>query len=224
LETLAYNYADVVIAISPTVAKAIADLGVRSKIVQIYNPVLTPNWVRTAENRKKGRQLLGIKNNERLLLGVGQLQERKGVEDFIDMAIAMPEYKFVWAGGRPWGVFTEGIKRINERIERAPPNISFTGLLKLHDMPPMYAAADVFLFPSYQENCPLAPLEAAASGLPVVFRDIQEYRQLYKRPYISAGNTKEFVRVARNFSPIKFTMMKQWDYLQTWCLNLTGKK
>jgi glycosyltransferase involved in cell wall biosynthesis len=41
-------------------------------------------------------------------------------------------------------------------------------MLELEDMPLVYAAADVLLFPSYQENCPLAPLEAAACGLPVV--------------------------------------------------------
>ncbi|MDB5111695.1 MAG: 1,2-diacylglycerol-3-alpha-glucose alpha,2-galactosyltransferase [Mucilaginibacter sp.] len=194
---LAYSYADVVIAISPTVEKEIRRLGIKSKIVRIYNPVLLDNWARTEENRKKGRQQLGIKDHEKLVLGVGQLQERKGVEDFIDIAAGIPESKFVWAGGRPWGMFTEGIKRIDERIEKAPSNISFTGLLDLKEMAPMYAAADVFLFPSYQENCPLAPMEAAASGLPVVFRDIQEYTSLYANPYLKAANTAEFIEITR---------------------------
>jgi 1,2-diacylglycerol-3-alpha-glucose alpha-1,2-galactosyltransferase len=194
---LAYSYADVVIAISPTVEQEIKRLGVKSKIVRIYNPVLLDNWVRTDENRKKGRKQLGIKDHEKLVLGVGQLQERKGVEDFIDMATAIPGAKFVWVGGRPWGVFTEGIKRINDRIENAPSNISFTGLLDLKEMRPMYAAADVFLFPSYQENCPLAPLEAAAAGLPVVFRDIPEYTSLYSNPYLKAANTTEFIETTR---------------------------
>jgi 1,2-diacylglycerol-3-alpha-glucose alpha-1,2-galactosyltransferase len=192
---LAYSFADVVIAISPTVEKAIKDLGVKSDIVRIYNPVLKENWVRTIENRKKGRELLGIKPHEKLILGVGQLQERKGVEDFIDMAAAMPNHKFVWVGGRPWGMFTEGIRRINNRIENAPSNIFFTGLKAVEDMPPMYAAADIFLFPSYQENCPLAPLEAAAAGLPVVFRDIPEYTSLYTSPYLKAADTNGFINI-----------------------------
>ncbi|MDB5004171.1 MAG: 1,2-diacylglycerol-3-alpha-glucose alpha,2-galactosyltransferase [Mucilaginibacter sp.] len=192
---LVYSFADVVIAISPTVEKAIKDLGVKSDIIRIHNPVLTENWARTIENRKKGRELLGIKLDEKLILGVGQLQERKGVEDFIDMAAAMPNHKFVWVGGRPWGMFTEGIQRINNRIENAPSNIFFTGLKALEDMSPMYAAADVFLFPSYQENCPLAPLEAAAAGLPVVFRDIPEYTSLYTSPYLKAADTNDFIRI-----------------------------
>lgn len=113
------------------------------------------------------------------------------------MAAAMPDAKFVWVGGRPWGKFTEGIQRINNRIENAPSNIFFTGLKDIEDMPPMYAAADIFLFPSYQENCPLAPLEAAASGLPVVFRDIEEYSTLYQLPYLKAAGTAEFIKITQ---------------------------
>jgi 1,2-diacylglycerol-3-alpha-glucose alpha-1,2-galactosyltransferase len=193
---LAYSFADVVIAISPTVEKAIRDLGVKSDMVRIANPVLRENWARTPGNREKGRKMLGIKSNEKLMMGVGQLQERKGVEDFIDMAAAMPDHKFVWVGGRPWGMFTEGIQRIDNRIESAPPNIFFTGLKTIEDMLFMYAAADIFLFPSYQENCPLAPLEAAASGLPVVFRDIMEYAALYQAPYLKAADTAAFIKIA----------------------------
>src|SRR5665213_2762549 len=136
---LAYSFADVVIAISPAVETAIRDLDVKSTIVRIYNPVLLENWARTPENREKGRKILRIKKNEKLVLGVGQLMDRKGVEDFIDVAAAMPDVKFVWVGGRPWGMFTEGIHRINHRIENAPANIYFTGLKAVEDMPPMYA-------------------------------------------------------------------------------------
>jgi 1,2-diacylglycerol-3-alpha-glucose alpha-1,2-galactosyltransferase len=193
----AYNFADIIIAISPTVESEIRKLGISTKIVRIYNPVLTDNWKITPGNRIKGRMRLGLQEGEKMILGVGQLQQRKGVEDFIDMAIAMPEYKFVWVGGRPMGTFTEGIKRIDKRINDAPANIKFTGLVDLKDMPAMYAAADLFLFPSYQENCPLAPLEAAAAGLPVVFRDILEYAALYNTPYFKAGDTHEFIDTAK---------------------------
>lgn len=195
---MAYSYADVIIAISPTVEQTLRDLGVTSKIVQINNPVLTEKWKRTAQNRAKGRQKLGIASDEMLVLGVGQLQQRKGVEDFIDVAAVISEARFVWIGGRPWGVFTEGIRRINNRIDNASENISFTGLLEIDEMAQMYAAADIFLFPSYQENCPLAPLEAAAAGLPVIFRDIKEYTSLYTFPYLKAATNAEFIAITEH--------------------------
>lgn len=190
-----YSFADVCIAISPMVEEAIKQTGAKTEIVRIFNPINIEKWKRTPESRKKGRAMLGLFESDFVVLGVGQLQARKGVEDFIDVASAIPNAKFVWAGGRPFKAMTEGIARIDARIENAPDNIQFTGMLNLETMPLIYAAADLMLFTSYQENCPLAPIEAAACGMPVVFRDIAEYKSLYEYKYLSAKSTKEFIGI-----------------------------
>lgn len=194
---IVYSYADVCIAISPMVKKAIIDTGAKTKIVSIYNPIHLETWKRTEEKRKEGRQRLGLTANEFVVLGVGQLEGRKGVDDFLDIAEAIPEVKFVWAGGRPFGGLTEGIKRINERFMNAGKNVINAGQVNLDDMPVIYAAADLMLFTSYQENCPLAPIEAAACGMPVIYRDIEEYRSLYENPYIKAGSIEEFTTITK---------------------------
>jgi 1,2-diacylglycerol-3-alpha-glucose alpha-1,2-galactosyltransferase len=194
---IVYSYADVCIAISPMVEKAIIETGAKTKIVRIYNPVHTDFWKRTEENRKIGRHILGLSEKEFVVLGVGQLIGRKGVDDFLDVAEAFPDVKFVWVGGRPFGGLTEGIKRINERFYSAGDNVVSTGSIDLENMPSIYAAADLMLFPSYQENCPLAPIEAAACGLPVIYRDIEEYRSLYENPYLKAETTEEFIRLTK---------------------------
>ncbi|MVN21413.1 glycosyltransferase family 4 protein [Mucilaginibacter arboris] len=192
-----FSYADVVIALSPMVEEAILALGVKSRIVKIYNPVLISKWKRTNENRQKGRELLKLSGDKKVILGVGQLQSRKGLEDFLDIAEAIPEATFVWVGGRPFGKLTEGIERINNRIKKASQHIYFAGMFDLAAMPAIYAAADVLLFPSYQENCPLAPLEAAACGMPVVYRDIREYSLLYKFPYLKAATTEAYIALTK---------------------------
>ena len=194
---IVYSYADVCIAISPMVEKAIIDSGAKTRIVNIYNPIQIDTWKRTAENRKKGRQMLGLNETEFVVLGVGQLEGRKGVDDFLDIAEEIPEIKFVWAGGRPFGKLTEGIKRINEKFMNASDNVIHTGLIKLEDMPVIYAAADMMLFPSYQENCPLAPIEAAACGMPVIYRDIEEYKYLYEYPYLKATGKEDFILLTK---------------------------
>lgn len=194
---IVYSYADVCIAISPMVEKAITETGAKTRIVTVYNPVHTDTWIRTEENRNRGRQMLGLTENEFVVLGVGQLTGRKGVDDFLDVAEAVPEAKFVWAGGRPFGGLSEGIKRIDDRFSKAGENVINAGQIDLEDMPLIYAAADLMLFPSYQENCPLAPIEAAACGMPVIYRDIEEYKSLYKYPYIKAGNKEEFIALTR---------------------------
>jgi 1,2-diacylglycerol-3-alpha-glucose alpha-1,2-galactosyltransferase len=179
------------------VEKAITDSGAKTKIVSIYNPIDVKHWKRTEENRIKGRTMLGLKNNDFVVIGVGQLEGRKGVDDFMDIAEAIPEVKFVWAGGRPFGGLTEGISRINERLRNAGSNFTNAGNIDLEDMPLIYAAADLMLFPSLQENCPLAPLEAAACGMPVIYRDIEEYKSLYKYQYLKAKSTGEFISLTR---------------------------
>jgi 1,2-diacylglycerol-3-alpha-glucose alpha-1,2-galactosyltransferase len=194
---IVYSYADVCIAISPMVERAIADTGAKTKIVSIYNPIDIDIWKRTTENRAKGRQRLGLKETDFVVLGVGQLEGRKGVDDFLDIANVITEVKFVWAGGRPFGGLTEGIKRIDERLRNAGNNFTHAGAIDLEDMPMIYAAADLMLFPSYQENCPLAPIEAAACGMPVIYRDIEEYKSLYKYQYLKARNTEEFITLTR---------------------------
>lgn len=192
-----YDYADVCLAISPRVEESIRELGARTRIVAIPNPVLTEYWKFTAEKREQGRKMLGLGKDDFVVLGVGQLVERKGVEDFLDVVEAIPRARFIWAGGRPFGVFSDGLVKINSRIAKAPGNVRFTGMLELGDMPLVYAAGDVLLFPSYQENCPLAPLEAAACGLPVVFRDLPEYRRLFRHPYLKAASNGEFINLTR---------------------------
>lgn len=194
-----YSFADVCIAISPMVEEAIKQTGAKTEIVRIFNPINIDKWKRTPAMKKRGREMLGLSENDFVVLGVGQLQARKGVEDFIDIASAIPNAKFVWAGGRPFKMMTEGISRIDTRIENATPNIQFTGMLNLDMMPFVYAAADLMLFTSYQENCPLAPIEAAACGMPVVFRDIEEYKSLYDNFYLKAKNTTEFIAITNRF-------------------------
>ena len=194
---LVYSYADVCIAISPVVEKAIISTGADTKIVRIFNPVHADTWKRTGEKRRKGRQLLGLTEDAFVILGVGQLEPRKGIEDFIDISETITEAKFVWAGGRPFGGLTDGIHRINERLKHAGSNFIHAGQIELAKMPLIYSAADLLLFTSYQENSPLVPVEAAASGMPVIFRDIEEYNSLYQNRYFKARNTEEFILLTR---------------------------
>jgi alpha-maltose-1-phosphate synthase len=48
------------------------------------------------------------------------------------------------------------------------PNVRHIGHVSRWDLPPLYADADVFLFPSLVEGFAMTPLEAMASGLPVI--------------------------------------------------------
>jgi 1,2-diacylglycerol-3-alpha-glucose alpha-1,2-galactosyltransferase len=156
-----FNHADVCIVISPMVEKNLRELGVKSKIISIGNPVDLEKWYPNEKKRAKSREIIQMPMDAKVVLGVGQLQKRKGVKGFIGLAEKHPDICFVWAGSRPFGAITEGIRRINQKIEEASENVKFIEQINLENMPYLYACADVFLFPSYQENSPLSPIEAA---------------------------------------------------------------
>lgn len=189
-----YSHSDVCIAISPMVKEAIIATGAKTKIVEIGNPIPVDRWKRTKENRKLGRELLGVKDNEFLVLGVGQIQPRKGVEDFVKVASLVPGAKFRWVGGKPFGEsLTAGLQPDAQKIANSiEDRFKFAGMFPLEKMPMLYAAGDLLLFTSYQENCPLVPIEAAASGMPVIYRHLPEYDALYQTEYIKGKTNEEF--------------------------------
>ena len=190
---LVYNYSDVVVAVAPRMATRLREsLGVRGLIRTIPNPLRSDRFRPSSALREEGRRLLGITSDRPVVLGVGQLQPRKGIPDFAKVAWGTPEADFIWVGGRPFGMVSAGIAELRRLKANPPPNLRFAGMFPLDRMPAIYNAADVFLFPSLQENCPYAPLEAAGCGLPIVVRDLPEYRALYRSEYLSAADPLGF--------------------------------
>ncbi|ACK42999.1 MULTISPECIES: glycosyltransferase [Dictyoglomus] len=187
-----YNLADMVIAVSPKVKEELEEIGVKAPIVFIPNPVNLERFYKSQELRIEGRKKLGLSNKDFVVICSGQIQPRKGVDTFLEIAKILPFIKFVWVGGQPFSVLTAGYIEMNEKIKKAPPNVIFTGLVPYEEMPIYLNAADIFFFPSYQENFPMAVLEAASCGLPLLLRDNPEYREPYKDWYIPAKNDEEF--------------------------------
>jgi 1,2-diacylglycerol-3-alpha-glucose alpha-1,2-galactosyltransferase len=188
----AYNRADVVLAVAPAVKRTLEGIGVTSRMVVLTNPVNLQKFRPDPALREKGRGLLNLKPGDSVALCVGQIQPRKGVADFIRAAQANPQVQFVWGGGRPFSVLTDAYGEMNRLMEGKPANAHFPGLFPLEDMPAVYNAADLFFFPSFQENCALAIAEAAACGLPLLLRDLDDYRELYGPNFLAAKDSAGF--------------------------------
>ena len=108
------------------------------------------------------REELGITIDQPIVLLVGSGFRRKGVDTLLD----------VWRREPPGGAALVVVgndqhlaARTRTAREIAGP-VVFTGPRR--DVERFYAAADLFALPSLHEGCPVAILEALASGLPVV--------------------------------------------------------
>lgn len=106
------------------------------------------------------QHLTGGRPQARLLLYVGRLAAEKRVELLLPVLAALPGVRLALVGDGPARADLEG---------RFPPDRTvFTGWLRGTALAQVYAAADIFVFPSANETLGNVVLEAMASGLPVV--------------------------------------------------------
>lgn len=59
-------------------------------------------------------------------------------------------------------------------------NVTFLGYVPQEEKPYLYGAADIFVLPSYHENCPLSLLEAMSSGMAVIATDVGGVSEIIK--------------------------------------------
>jgi 1,2-diacylglycerol-3-alpha-glucose alpha-1,2-galactosyltransferase len=187
-----FNSADLIIAVSPAVKRNFESKGVRTPLLFIPNPIDTAFYRRDPELRARGRELLGISAGRPLVLGVGMTVLRKGVDEFVEVARRHPDVSFVWVGGNSFSLLTDGYFAINELISSAPPNMRFAGIFPREKMPELYNAADIFFLPTRQDNFPMVIVEAAACGVPIVLRDLPDFREIFEPGYIPADGIDGF--------------------------------
>ncbi len=89
-----------------------------------------------------------------IYLYVGRVAVEKNVEAFLELDL--PGSKWVVGTGPALG-----------RIKARFPSVNYLGVLERADLAKVYAAADVFVFPSKTDTFGLVLLEAMACGLPV---------------------------------------------------------
>jgi glycosyltransferase involved in cell wall biosynthesis len=111
---------------------------------------------------------------ERFLLYLGNLEPRKNVAGLIEAyarlrAADADAPPLVVAGGKGWYYQTifERVRALG--IERA---ITFAGYVRDEEQPLWYAAAELFIYPSYFEGFGLPVAEAMACGAPVITSNV----------------------------------------------------
>lgn len=191
-----YNRADRILAVSEATAAELSALKVHRPIDISYNAIDDRPIHALLSQRSRLRDLLGWQD-QTVVLAVGQLQPRKGVAEFIECAAALPDLRFAWIGGAPFGVLSAQRGEMLRNCSMAPDNVRFLGAMPRADVFPYYAAADVFFLPSRQETFGLATLEAATAGLPLVLHDIECYRGWLGSAYMSGTCVEDYVGLLR---------------------------
>lgn len=193
-----YESADVLVVVNPHFIDKLADIGIsREKVVYIPNFATKKEYYELSSDEKKDvRDHLfeeyGIPQDSFLVMGCGQVQTRKGVLDFIEIAEKLKDIQFIWVGGFSFGVITDGYKELSYYMENPPENVTFTGIVSSDEMNLYYNAADLLFIPSYNELFPMTILESANTRTPILMRKLDLYQPILGKNYLSGNDNEDF--------------------------------
>lgn len=189
-----YRKADEVVVVNPIFIKPLTEIGLkRENITYIPNYVNKTDFYKIdAERRNEVRAKYGLKPDDFVVLGCGQVQTRKGVKDFVEVAKKNPDKQFVWAGGFSFGKITDGYKELKAIMDNPPSNVHFIGIIPRTEMNDIFNMTDVLFMPSFAELFPMAILEAVNSHTPVLLRDLDLYEDILFHKYEKASDVEGF--------------------------------
>lgn len=192
--TYFYNTADYLIVVNPIFIDDLIKFGIdRHKIKYIPNYVSKESFYKESHEKiLQTKEKYKINKDSFIVLGVGQVQTRKGIKDFIEVAKQNPNITFIWAGGFSFGAITDGYNELKEIYENPPKNVQFIGIIPREDMNDIYNIADVLFMPSYNELFPMSILEAINSYKPLLLRDLDLYKDILFQKYLCANDNDSF--------------------------------
>lgn len=168
-----YNKADAIITPTLYSKSLIEQYGVKTPIFAVSNGIDLEQYRADFEKEAAFRQYFDIKEGEKVVMGAGLFFLRKGIDDFVKVAQAMPDVRFIWFGETNKWVIPAQVRRLVNG--KHPKNLIFPGYIKGGVYEGAMTGADAFFFPSREETEGIVVLEALASRQHLVLRDIPVY-------------------------------------------------
>lgn len=189
-----YKSADHLVVVNPIFKKDMVLSGLdENKITYIPNFVSKEMFYKKSDKEIVDiRKKYGLSENDFVVLGAGQVQNRKGVKDFVEVAKKLPDIKFIWAGGFSFGAITDGHKELEAIMKNPPQNVKFLGIVPRTEMNDIFNMSDLLFVPSYNELFPMTILEACSTDTPILLRNLELYEDILFKKYLSASNNEEF--------------------------------
>jgi len=162
---------DALIAVSKYTVDELTELyGIEEeKIHVIYNGVDVQKF-KPRPDRAELRREFGLEDKNKIVLFVGRLYHRKGLEILLrSIPPVLQEFsdvKFV-ISGKGFKQKEESLRNLAKQLD-IEDHVTFMGYVPDEKLPNLYSASDIFVLPAIYENFPFAILEAQATGLPVI--------------------------------------------------------
>jgi 1,2-diacylglycerol-3-alpha-glucose alpha-1,2-galactosyltransferase len=216
-----YKTASHLVVVNPIFIDPLMKMGIKQeRIVFIPNYVDESKFATKVSNTSIRKQW---QFKRFTVLGVGQVQHRKGVLDFIEVAKKLPAVDFVWAGGFSFKSMTAGYEELKKVMDNPPSNVRFLGIIPREKMNELYHGCDLFFLPSFDELMPMSVLEAAVCDKPILLRDLELYQPVFFKHYLSAHDVDGFVKMIKQLSENKEMYQQSLDHPR-WLKNYYRKE
>ncbi|GAX08738.1 glycosyl transferase [Secundilactobacillus silagincola] len=196
-----YKRMDQLVVVNPSFIPKLEAYGIsKDKVTYIPNFVSAEEFHPADDQQRQTLRKQYGYPDKFTILGSGQVQVRKGVFDFIELAKRHPEIQFIWTGGFSFGRITDGYEKLKQVVDNPPANLSFPGIIDRDKLVDYYNMADLFLLPSYNELFPMSVLEAFSTHTPVLLRDLDLYHAIIEGDYAAAKDVEEMDQIISNLS------------------------
>jgi glycosyltransferase involved in cell wall biosynthesis len=157
------------------VSKGLAEQMARvygASVIAIPNGIDKPRMMPSTDTL----QAFGL-SAKRYIISVARIDEQKRQLDLIAAyaRLRAPEWKLALVGGAD---YSGSYSRAVAEAARETPGVVMLGHQSGAALAELYSHAGVFVLPSSHEGQPIAVLEAASYGLPVILSDIEAHREL----------------------------------------------
>jgi glycosyltransferase involved in cell wall biosynthesis len=224
--------ADHIIAVSEYNKKLLINYGIEpEKISVISNGIKLTSAKKNMKLREDARAILGLKSSETLVIGLGVSIYRKGVDLFVDIAEKMLNVRFIWIGKRFSTAFLSHSSFLKKKFAQAikMPNCQFAGYVSYKTLIGLFNAADIFLFPTREENQGIAFLEAILYGKPAVISDHPVFAEFQAEVHcLKASTSDQYVyqieRLIKDPTLCEYLVKNARDHLKNHDITLSIKK
>lgn len=190
------RFSDFIITVSDFEKSRFRELNFSDKDVEVLHHGFDPRFKDKTEFSKES--LIDVKDKFKLpdnfVLYVGRINSRKNVPTLIKAFSKVNQpVKLVLVGNKEWK--TDNIDSLISELKLSDRIIQ-TGPLFGEELAKVYAISTVFCFPSFEESFGLPPLEAMASGIPVVVSNSSSLPEVCGNAaiYVNANEPSEIAK------------------------------
>lgn len=169
-----YNLGDIIVTPTPYSKRLLEGYGIKKKIYAISNGIELDKFKQDKTAKEKFRKRYNIKENQKVIIGLGLYIKRKGILDFVELSKRLPEYKFIWFGYSP---LSASPKEIRDAVNTKRENLLFAGYVEQNLIAEAMNGCDLYLFPTLEETEGIPIIEACACKTPALIRDIPVFEE-----------------------------------------------